>query len=112
MVKQYAITILAGVLALGFLSMAFPETSNAQEESCCQYVNTQTSSFSCVFSVGEFGCPIPVGDNPIEFISFLQGSSCDKETGLCSGFEPNQVRDVPTLSEWGLIAMAGVLGVV
>ncbi|MGB2693016.1 MAG: IPTL-CTERM sorting domain-containing protein [Thermodesulfobacteriota bacterium] len=32
------------------------------------------------------------------------------ETGSCSGFQIQ--RDVPTLSKWGLIAMAGVLGIV
>ncbi len=45
-----------------------------------------------------------------DFFGFFEGESCNEQTGLCSGFQP--VSNVPTLSEWGLIAMAGVLGIV
>ena len=39
----------------------------------------------------------------------VMGSFCNEATGLC---EPRTSVDVPTLSEWGLVAMAGILGIV
>ena len=108
--KQYVITLLVGIFAMSSLFMALPEASFAQEEGCCQYVDSQTGEFSCVITSGPFGCPLPGEGNPVVFIDFFADSSCDLETGLCSGFDP--VTQVPTLSEWGMIAMAGVLGLV
>ncbi len=37
----------------------------------------------------------------------VSGAICNESAGIC---EP--LRNVPTLSEWGLITMAGVLGTI
>lgn len=103
-------TFVAVILVVGFLFISMPQDANAgagmppSNPGCCQ--SFFEGEFVCINSdTGQ--CIIQVG---ADFLGFFPGESCNQQTGFCSGFEP--VRDVPTLSEWGLIAMAGVLGVV
>lgn len=94
-------------LVFGVIFLSSTQRGYSQpEDLCCQYFNTETESFSC--SQQGFGCPLPIPPNPIEFIDGFDDSSCNNETGLCSGFSP--VKNIPTLSEWSLIALALALG--
>jgi len=64
---------------------------------CCQLeegcLNVNTSDEIECLSVG---------------VQFLLNESCNEETGFCSGSQVN--TPIPTLSQWGLIAMAAILG--
>ena len=73
---------------------------------CCQVIID--GSFDCADLNGE-SCAVPENG---EFIGIFEGETCNEETGLCSGFDPSPERNVPTLSELGLIAMAAILGIV
>ncbi|MGB3729330.1 MAG: IPTL-CTERM sorting domain-containing protein, partial [Thermodesulfobacteriota bacterium] len=84
--------------------LALPQNGHAEiEPGCCQY-GLEQGTPSCLDTGGR--CPKII--EPASFDGFFPGETCNEEAGVCSGF----ARDVPTLSEWGLIAMAGVLGVV
>ncbi len=74
---------------------------------CCQYegIGPQTGEDIC-FDINP-GLICPVIGNAVE-AGFSEIQSCNMGTGLCE-FAP---RNVPTLSECGLIAMAGVLGII
>ncbi|MGB2693022.1 MAG: IPTL-CTERM sorting domain-containing protein [Thermodesulfobacteriota bacterium] len=103
--KKSITTFVASFLIFGFLFLALPQNGFTQEIElgCCQY-GLEEGERSCRISGGI--CPRPI--TRTSFDGFFPGETCNEEAGVCSGF----ARDVPTLSEWGLIAMAGVLGVV
>jgi len=63
---------------------------------CCQFGDAcETISMDeCLADTGNLG--------------FFPDVSCDTQTGLCN----KPATNIPTLSEWGLIAMAGVIGIV
>ena len=93
-------TFVIAFIIIGFFFLALPVKGNAQQQTplCCQ--NTANS---CEDNDGEaiaIKCDSQ-GDAVFNAI-------CNENTGRCIA-EP---RDVPTLSEWGLIAMAGVLGLI
>jgi len=88
----------ATFLIIGFFFLALPEkgiTMGPPGLSCCQDTGSCTDSSKGVVLV----CSQPP----------LMGEFCNEDTGLC---EPRTSVDVPTLSEWGLVAMAGILGIV
>jgi len=106
--KTISIFVIA-LLVFSFIFLSLTQRAYSQPENlCCQYFDTETESYSCIQS--SFSCPLPIPPNPVEFINGFENSSCNNKTDLCSGFSPT--KNVPTLSEWGLIAMAGVLGIV
>jgi hypothetical protein len=41
----------------------------------------------------------------------FEGASCNEQTGMCVQRVAPIASPIPTLSEWGLIAMAAVLGI-
>ena len=100
-------------LIVAFLFFAFTEISDAGapmppiNPGCCQIENSETGAFSCENVIDGCGATAP----PFDIIGLFEGESCNEQTGLCSGFTP-EPNPVPTLSEWGLIAMAGVFGLV
>jgi hypothetical protein len=49
-----------------------------------------------------------LGDGPFCDIENITTGECNETIGLCT----EAPAAIPTLSEWGLIAMAGVLGIV
>lgn len=111
--KKTLSSLLVITLVFGFLFVAMPEKGNAGVMpppdgffGCCQYANESETEFSCISSPGR--CPLSV---ELEFVGFFEESSCNRDTGLCDAFRPEPAQ-VPTLSEWGLIATAGVLGIV
>jgi hypothetical protein len=88
-------TFVIAVFLLSLFFISAPERADAQPL-CCQ-INAD----ACFDSEN----PVPV-ECPSEDI--IPGALCNFDTGQCQ-FVPS---NVPTLSEWGLVAMAGVLGLV
>jgi len=106
MVLNRGISLFVATLFLiGLFFVTSPEISNAQEiePGCCQY-GLEEGELSCVDSVGL--CPKVLPGT--SFDGFFPGESCDEASNLCSSFV---INEVPTLSEWGLIATAGILGI-
>ena len=81
-------------LIVGFFFMALPEEgfSGRSTIDCCQI--TSTTCFEP-----------PVGS--ICRGDFLENAFCDETNGRC-----RRISNVPTLSEWGLVIMSGVLGII
>ena len=97
MFKNRISSFVATFLIVGFFFLALPEKGYSQD-GCCEI---GMPADSCIdTSVG--GCNFLGG-------VFIPGATCDdEEFGSCIAL----ITDVPTLSEWGLIAMAGILGLV
>ena len=98
---------IASFLVIGFFMFAVPEQGYSQEIEigCCQFnLDNPQAEPRCFNSGGK--CPPSRPPNISD--GFFPGEECVKEIGICTGFEKN----VPTLSEWGLLAMASVLGIV
>jgi len=101
MLSKRVSLFLIAYLIVGFFFLAVPEKGYSgggippSELGCCQFgdnCETITSS-QCFEDTGNLG--------------FFPEGICDENTSQCI------VRSgIPTLSEWGLIAMAGVLGIV
>lgn len=98
--KRLSITLIA-VLAFSFLFLALPENGYAQDQflGCCQFEDLCRN-------ITDIECAVEQG------LNFFIEQSCNEQTGQCSGSGPDTVRNIPTLSEWGLIAMASILGLV
>ena len=97
---------LAIFLIIGFLFLALPEKgySGVRSLGCCQIEpKTDPPSPSCedITREGDLEECKEVGGE------FFEGEVCIDET-----FCARPARNVPTLSEWGLITMAGILGIV
>lgn len=95
--RQLSIFIVA-IALVGFFVLAMPEKgySGIGGPGCC---------------IGETGC-VEFGEGLVACIG-----STVIEDGFCTELGPEgmcvePVADVPTLSEWGLLAMAGILGIV
>ena len=112
-------TIYAFVIAfliIGFFFLAMPEKGYSGTGmmipvgvSCCQ-LRTADDVLACVTLEPLQLC---AATEETSILDIFEGETCNDETGLCSGFVPPiESRNVPTLSEWGLIAMAGILGLV
>ncbi|GJM14979.1 MAG: hypothetical protein DHS20C13_03060 [Thermodesulfobacteriota bacterium] len=103
-------TFIAAFLIAGFLSISIPKDADAGipippdgSQACCQW--ELEGELACSNLPQGVLCAIP-GD--ADFIGIFDDQFCDVRTGQCGAF----TSQVPTLSEWGLIAMAAVLGVV
>ena len=73
----------------------------------------QASNEGEFLSTNAFGQPFEEGGETGTFEAGIQSQSWRACTmALRMGAGPPSVRNVPTLSEWGLIAMAGALGIV
>ena len=98
-------TILFASLVSSLLFLSLPEEGNAgtilptfaccQLESECADIEGNQEAVECI---GKGGVVFP-------------GEICIQNDMLCTGNEPVS-RNIPTFSEWGLIAMAGILGLV
>ena len=99
MIKNRFSLFVATFLIIGFFFLAMPEKGLAQIiPGCC------INLFGCQETVDE---PVACFDD-----TFIPGGVCTRlgERGECVETLPD--IEVPTLSEWGLIAMAGILGIV
>ena len=86
------------ILSFGFILLALPEegfSGFSTEISCCQGEGFCTDS-----SEGPFLC---IADNVVE------DAFCNQNTGICTPVA--RFSSIPTMSEWGLIAMAGILAI-
>jgi len=103
MIENKISIFLATFIIIGFFFVALPEQGIAGngippigEMGCCQLP-------------GE-GCE-DVDDGRCIPGTFLPNQICNDATGQC--IQPvNTPTPIPTLSEWGLISMAGLLGIV
>jgi len=105
MIKNRISLFVATFLVVGFFFLAMPEKGYSQEpvfEGCCQYTGVQGGNM-CYQSSS-----LCKKFKDYTFDGFFEGETCNEETGYC--IDP--ITDVPTLSEWGLITMAGVLGII
>ncbi len=102
MTKDMISLFIAAFLITGFFILALPEkgfSGVAQPPTgCCIGPNDECVNF---------------GDLPVACLigSVVEDGTCSVEGpgGICSEVIPGPAP-IPTLSEWGLIAMAGVLG--
>lgn len=101
-------TLVIAVLVFAFFILAMPEKGYSGVDpmagGCCEYSSGLNGDFCESIDFIE-RCPL-VKVGMLE--DFFPGESCNEQTGLC--IDPT--RSVPTLSEWGLIATAGILGVI
>ncbi len=98
MIKNRISLFLATFLIIGFFFLAMPEKGYSQLPiGCCQY----ETSCAILFEGDQDNCSNSGGEVELS-------ADCDHDSGLCI-MEPVS-RNVPTLSEWGLIATAGILG--
>lgn len=100
---------IAAFLILSIYFLALPEKGYSGVGpiiGCCQYIDGEGGD-QCLNLTGggDEECPSIIEG---EFVGFFEGETCSAETELCSGFAVN----VPTISEWGLIATAGILGLI
>lgn len=91
--KKLLILVITAFIFSLFIVIA-PEKGNAQPL-CCQI-----TADSCFDTENPFPIECPEED-------IFSGSLCNFDTGQCTALPTN----IPTLSEWGLIAMVGILGV-
>lgn len=97
--------ITISLLVFSFLFIALPQNTSAQPVpfgGCCQFVDScqNLSQDACIA-------------DPTS-MEFFINEECSTDSRFCPSFvlgEPD-VSNVPTLSQWGLIAMAGVLGII
>jgi len=89
-------------IALAFLYSGAAHSQGVPFEGCCQL-------FTGCVNLSQSACL----ENPNSF-HFVADELCDTSTNRCPGLplSDSEARNVPTLSEWGLIAMAGLLGII
>ena len=107
-------TFVLAVLVASFLFISIPENTSAQEftipplpAGCCQYVGVAPENLGqdiCTERAAGLLCP---SSSDRQEVGFSEFQTCNIVTGQCE-----VVRNVPTLSEWGLITMAGVMGLI
>lgn len=103
MIKNRISIFLAIFLIVGFFFLSIPEKGYSgvlMLPGCCIGPNGD-----CVnFGEGSVACQID---------SIVDDGICSREGegGICSNVIPRSTS-IPTLSEWGFIAMAGVLGII
>jgi len=105
-------TLTIAVVVSSLLFLSLPENGFAGTPSipplpggCCQYFN-QGDNVCAEISSG-LVCPVLDIGAAIDFVPM---GSCDQDTGLCSGPGP-VARNVPTISQWGLISLVIVLAI-
>ncbi len=95
-IRSYSFVVV--FLTFGFFFLASTEegfSGFSTEVNCCQ---------------GEGQCEDTTG-GPIMCLEedFVPGAFCDQDNGQCTLI--TGIAPIPTLNEWGLIAMAGILGI-
>ena len=96
-IRTYSFAV--AFLAFGFLLLALPEEGFSGVAplplSCCQQEGTCVDD-----SEGPFLCKVE---------DVVENAFCNQDTGQCALIPVTS--NIPTLSEWGLVAAAGVLGI-
>jgi len=112
MIRNRISIFIVSFIILGFFFLSLPEKGYSgadgmlppvAEGSCCQL---DDGCFDLVTEIPD------EPDGPIRLClsSNVRPGFCNEDTGMCE--QPEISRNVPTLSQWGLISMAGVLGIV
>ena len=108
---RHSISIfLISFLLLSSLFMALPEKGySGVNIDCCQGFGSppcppQSPERCCEPGIGPDQCLAEPGET-------IPSSGECLDSGFCSGFVPESTS-VPTLSEWGLIAIAAILGII
>jgi len=93
-------TFVIALLVFSFMFLALPDKG---------YSGADMMHIGCCQGTGECD-DIFEGGTSCTVEAFREGQICNEATGQCV----QQVNNtpIPTLSEWGLIAMAGILGIV
>lgn len=99
-IKRLTSIVIITLLLAGFFLLAAPEQGHAGSvpigQGCCQFPG---------------GC-FNLDDDPILCDGqFIENAICNEDAGVCVSRISPIASPVPTLSEWGLIAMAAVLGI-
>jgi len=99
------------ILLAGFFFLSTPESGYATENgSDCCFVHEglacdDEACSNTVCDMDDFCCDVNWDSKCV--------SAADEFCEVCGGTPPPpSVTDIPTMSEWGLIAMAGILGIV
>ena len=100
-------TYLLAIFIIAFSMIAQSESAYSQQPGCCLYQQLTDESLRCGNADGPELCRAPPG---FETTGFFEGDVCNIQTGFCE--DPGPVRNVPTLSQWVLIATAGLLGII
>ncbi len=106
MISKKSMSIfVATFLVIGFFFLALPEKgySGVEPLGCCEFEVKAEPSLFCQNIFSEEGVTECNAEG-----EFFEGEVCSINETFCT----NPASNVPTLSEWGLIAMAGVLGIV
>jgi hypothetical protein len=112
MIRNRISIFIVSFIIVGFFFLSLPEKGYSgadgmfppvAEGSCCQLDN---ECFDLVTEIPD------EPDGPIQLclISNVRPGFCNVDTGMCE--LPEISRNVPTLSQWGLIFMAGVMGII
>ena len=103
-INSLLLTVSAFIIVLT-LFVAIPNAVHAQGPpgppsilGCCQFQGAcaETGLLECNNTLGSQG--------------WFLGEMCNDITNECPGFNPP--KNVPTMSQWGLVALAGVLGII
>ena len=108
---------LACAISLENCQRNFPNSLFSEDSYCIEGgCSNNTSAGCCVIQGGD--CKEVASLNTCELgeggIAYFVGVGCN-QVPSCSNSSPpggSEVSNVPTLSEWGLIAMAGILGII
>ena len=99
--KLVASLVLLFFLAVSISAFAGNATLPPGNIGCCQFADQNGVP---VCNDGFLPCPTPPPFGTFE--GFTVGQSCNDVSGQCN----SGARNVPALTEWGLILLAGVMG--
>ena len=92
------------VLVAGFFFLSTPETSYAQSDCCFSHEGVGCGDQTCeniVCGIDSYCCSV-------NWDNICVGEAED----LCGNLCIEDISPIPTMSEWGMIAFAGILGLV
>ena len=106
-------TSLIAILIFSLILLALPELGHsgfpnmAGGPPCCSFSDRCDGGNNALFLCENFS-----GCSGGEFCDFVPNGTCVVEDGIGSCVILPSNVPIPTLSEWGLIALAGILGIV
>ncbi len=106
MIRNRISLFIATLLIIGFFFLALPEkgySGATMFTGCCQQGDDKV--------LKENFCIDLLDPKQLCNGRIFPRETCNQTTGLCQRQQANNIP-IPTLSEWGLIATAGILGIV
>ena len=95
------------ILVAGFFFLSTPESSYAQSDCCFEHDGLACDDEACsntVCDMDDFCCDVSWDSKCV--------SAAEEFCEVCGGTPPLKSESILTLSQWGLIAMAGILGII